>query len=68
MGIENLLSGGQQNLEMENLRLKVALKQAWPFIEHLQHRAPCQAGYMKCLNCDADKFAKEFPWIKNMKE
>lgn len=51
----------------ENLRLKVALKQAWPFIKHLKHRDKCQAGCSPCLNCDADKFEKEFPWIKDLK-
>jgi hypothetical protein len=50
----------------ENLRLRVALKQAWFFIEHLKHRGKCQAGCSKCLNCEADKFHKEFPWVKNL--
>lgn len=66
MSVEKLLSGGHKNTEMENFRLRVALKQAWPFVEHLQHRAKCQAGCAKCLNCEADRFAKEFPWIKNL--
>lgn len=62
MVIENMLQ------EMENLRLRVALKQAWPFIEHLKHRERCQGRYpYPCLNCRADKFDQEFPWVKELK-